>query len=616
MAGVKQRRTTNTPRVAAATGGRTHPPARDDLALMAGAAAPGNLAATLLANAQPAYAADLSGALLFANQGYRDLVERAGTARAEGGGLGELLSKDALDTVSCNAAPVWLEQSFGTDPSRCDVRSLHFPINDDNGDVTAVGGVYFDVTRERAIAKRAACTQERFDDITRLVSDWVWEVDKDFKLTFVSARVMEVFGIHPRLMLDTNLFEFGTLIESGVDVPDRIWRSPFRDKMFRITGSNGQRRICRLSGMPIFDAATGAFAGFRGTGSDITARLEAEECATAAQNRLDDAIESSSEAFALFDSDNRLVVCNRKFRDYHPTIAELMVPGATFEALIRAGAERGQFSDADADIDAWVAQALDRQRTPRGAYEQHLSGDRWLKVSDRRTADGGTVCMRTDITELKRREEALRRAEGASRAAREVAELANRAKSEFLANMSHELRTPLNAIIGFSEVILKEMFGPLKNERYKDYVKDIHESGSHLYGLINDILDVSKAEAGKLELSERAHRAKVTIEIELPEDLPALSADERKLTQILINLLSNAVKFTPEGGNVWVIAGIEGNGAFRLSVKDTGIGIAPEDIATVMASFGQVDRKLSVHPGIPGKAALILRKKYSSSRNP
>ena len=240
-----------------------------------------------------------------------------------------------------------------------------------------------------------------------------------------------------------------------------------------------------------------------------------------------------------------------------------------------------------------MAQALDRQRTPRGAYEQHLSGDRWLKVSDRRTADGGTVCMRTDITELKRREEALRRAEGASRAAREVAELANRAKSEFLANMSHELRTPLNAIIGFSEVILKELFGPLKNERYKDYVKDIHESGSHLYGLINDILDVSKAEAGKLELSERAHRAKVTIEIELPEDLPALSADERKLTQILINLLSNAVKFTPEGGNVWVIAGIEGNGAFRLSVKDTGIGIAPEDIATVMASFGQVDRKLS-----------------------
>ena len=177
--------------------------------------------------------------------------------------------------------------------------------------------------------------------------------------------------------------------------------------------------------------------------------------------------------------------------------------------------------------------------------------------------------------------------------------------------MSHELRTPLNAIIGFSEIILKEMFGPLTNERYKDYVKDIYESGSHLYGLINDILDVSKAEAGKLELSEsvveiggvvarcvrivaeRAQRAKVTIEIELPEDLPALSADERKITQILINLLSNAVKFTPEGGNVWVIAGIEGNGAFRLSVKDTGIGIAPEDIATVMAPFGQVDGKVS-----------------------
>jgi signal transduction histidine kinase len=177
--------------------------------------------------------------------------------------------------------------------------------------------------------------------------------------------------------------------------------------------------------------------------------------------------------------------------------------------------------------------------------------------------------------------------------------------------MSHELRTPLNAFIGFSEVILKEMFGPLANENYREYIKDIHDSGSHLYQLINDILDVSKAEAGKLELretsvnmadviercvrlvEERAQRAQVTIETRIADGTPSLIADERKLKQILINLLSNAVKFTPEGGTVEVLAGELDDGRFELVVKDTGIGIAAEDIAIVMAPFGQVDSRLA-----------------------
>ncbi|MEE8203792.1 MAG: ATP-binding protein [Alphaproteobacteria bacterium] len=567
----------------------------------------------LLADAWPAYVADLSGRLLFANAAYQALLRDAAPTPDSGpeGSQAHLLSPDAVGQVRKEQGAIELDETMGSDLSPRRFRSRHFPIHDDAGNIVAVGGIYHDAMREQALAQRAVHIQERFDDITRLVSDWVWEVDQDFNFTYVSARVMEVFGMHPRLLLGSNLFDLGVFTDTSGQVPDQSSRSPFRDKVFRVIGTDGRARLCRLSGMPIFETTTGVFIGYRGTGNDITAQLDAEDRASRAQLRLAEAIESSSEGFALFDRNNRLVICNGKYREYHPTIAELLVPGAAYEDLVRAGAERGQFTDAAGRIEEWIASELERQRDPQGAIEQRLSDGRWLKVSDRRTEDGSTVCLRTDITELKQREEALRRAEEISRAARETAELANRAKTEFLANMSHELRTPLNAIIGFSEIIMGEMFGPIGVEQYKEYMKDIHESGSHLYNLINDILDVSKAEAGKLELSEseidiadavtrcvrlvgeRAERAEVALEVEVPQGLPLLYADERKIKQILLNLLSNAVKFTPTGGKVSISARIEPDGWFCFAITDTGIGISEQDMADVMAPFGQVDSTLA-----------------------
>ncbi len=567
----------------------------------------------LLADAWPAYVADLSGRLLFANAAYQALLRDAAPTPDSGpeGSQAHLLSPDAVGQVRKEQGAIELDETMGSDLSPRRFRSRHFPIHDDAGNIVAVGGIYHDAMREQALAQRAVHIQERFDDITRLVSDWVWEVDQDFNFTYVSARVMEVFGMHPRLLLGSNLFDLGVFTDTSGQVPDQSSRSPFRDKVFRVIGTDGRARLCRLSGMPIFETTTGVFIGYRGTGNDITAQLDAEDRASRAQLRLAEAIESSSEGFALFDRNNRLVICNGKYREYHPTIAELLVPGAAYEDLVRAGAERGQFTDAAGRIEEWIASELERQRDPQGATEQRLSDGRWLKVSDRRTEDGSTVCLRTDITELKQREEALRRAEESSRAARETAELANRAKTEFLANMSHELRTPLNAIIGFSEIIMGEMFGPIGVEQYKEYMKDIHESGSHLYNLINDILDVSKAEAGKLELSEseidiadtvtrcvrlvgeRAERAEVALEVEVPQGLPLLYADERKIKQILLNLLSNAVKFTPTGGKVSISARIEPDGWFCFAITDTGIGISEQDMADVMAPFGQVDSTLA-----------------------
>jgi len=210
----------------------------------------------------------------------------------------------------------------------------------------------------------------------------------------------------------------------------------------------------------------------------------------------------------------------------------------------------------------------------------------------------------TDINDRKRAEQELRES-------RDAAEFANRSKTEFLANMSHELRTPLNAIIGFSEVIRNEMFGPVGTAKYLEYAADIHRSGQHLLEIINDILDLSKLEAGKFDLSEteispsrlvddclflvrdRAAAAGLKLTVAIPDGMPALRADERALKQIVINLLSNAVKFTPRGGSVTIRGGISEDGCCEISVTDTGIGMHETEIEVALTPFGQIDSAMA-----------------------
>jgi signal transduction histidine kinase len=196
------------------------------------------------------------------------------------------------------------------------------------------------------------------------------------------------------------------------------------------------------------------------------------------------------------------------------------------------------------------------------------------------------------------------------RVAKEAAESANRAKSEFLATMGHELRTPLNAVIGFSEIMLAEVLGPIGNDQYKGYLRDIHAGGNHLLEVINNILDLAKAEAGRLELLEqrvevpalidtvlrmlrpRAADAGLVLETKLPADLPRLRGDEPKLKKILLNLVSNAVKFTPNGGRVEIAAAVGSCGGLTIAVRDTGIGIDEANLAKVLEPFRQADGSL------------------------
>ncbi|PKQ09177.1 MAG: hypothetical protein CVT73_04010 [Alphaproteobacteria bacterium HGW-Alphaproteobacteria-12] len=207
-----------------------------------------------------------------------------------------------------------------------------------------------------------------------------------------------------------------------------------------------------------------------------------------------------------------------------------------------------------------------------------------------------------------------------------LSEAANRAKNDFLAIMSHELRTPLNAIIGFSEIISNQMFGPVAETRYVDYATDIRSSGTHLLSIINDILDISKAEAGRLRLEEepidpvealngtmrmfrqRASELGVDLTFRVTDDIPWLIADPRLFNQVAINLTSNALKFTPENGHVWVELGLGPNGDMVLSVKDTGIGVNASDIKRIFEPFIQVEDALSrTQPGT-GLGLPLVRK--------
>jgi signal transduction histidine kinase len=209
------------------------------------------------------------------------------------------------------------------------------------------------------------------------------------------------------------------------------------------------------------------------------------------------------------------------------------------------------------------------------------------------------VSVHTDVTDLYQTQHQIQEA-------KEAAELANRSKSEFLANMSHELRTPLNAIIGYSEAMKQNLFGPL-SEHYGEYARDIYDSGRHLLSLINDILDLSKIEAGKMELAEeavdlgdlletcvrvvreRARTAGLDLTVDTGKELPTLLGDSRAIKQILLNLLSNAIKFTPSGGGIAVRARESDDKSLTLEVSDSGIGIDANDISRVLAPFGQVD---------------------------
>jgi len=358
--------------------------------------------------------------------------------------------------------------------------------------------------------------------------------------------------------------------------------------------------------------------GYVATWSDITQLKHAEA-------RLLSAIAAFNEGFVLFDKDEKIMLFNQRFVDLHPRLTSIIQIGTSFEDFLRTGIENGQFVDVGNDPEAWLATSLQNARNPGSSViERRLAGDHWVMVSTSGLPGGGFVALVTDLTEVKTRQAELERAQQKLRqqtqnltqlaeqlrSARIAAETANQAKSRFLAHMSHELRTPLNAILGFADVIRQNMFGEISPSRYRDYAQYIHESGSHLLEMINDVLDLSKIEAGKFELKIEALDAPAIaqsgsklvagmakengVNLIVDHDIcPTVHGDSRAVKQIIINLLSNGVKFTQRGGYVTLQIKEVGQIGTEIIVTDTGIGMSKEDITKALDPFGQIDGTLA-----------------------
>ncbi|EFH10391.1 ATP-binding protein, partial [Teichococcus cervicalis] len=325
-------------------------------------------------------------------------------------------------------------------------------------------------------------------------------------------------------------------------------------------------------------------------------RIEAER--TRWRAMLENALDSMSDGFVMWDANDRLVACNARYKDFYQVSAPFIEPGAHFDDIMREGFYRGQYPQAGEDLDAFLAEMRRWHRGDNPPMERLLPDGRWVLITERATPGGGTVGIRTDITELKRAMQELA-------AARDAAAAAGEAKSQFLARMSHELRTPLNGILGFAQVLLND---PRLAPDQREQLRVLHEASRHLLELVNGLLDLSKIAAGKLELQpqptalapllERSaallapevQRKSLQFALDLAPDLPpAVAADATRLRQLLLNLLSNAVKFTPHGGRVTLRARTLPDGpGLRLEVEDTGPGVPAEQRHLLFRDFVQL----------------------------
>jgi two-component system cell cycle sensor histidine kinase PleC len=485
--------------------------------------------------------------------------------------------------------------------------------------------------RARAADEDCDCVRERIDTALNRGHCGLWDWDLARGRIYWSDSMYALLG-YDRTGQYMSFGEVsGFIHHDDVDLyalADAISRgeASHLDQEFRVRDSAGEWVWLKARAELVIDRRTRS-QHLVGIVVDISEQRRMAERTATADARLRDAVEAISEAFVLWDVDNRLVLCNAKYQQLHQLPPDALQVGASHEEIMALSAQP--------NIDREPARTM-RGTVGASSYEARLSDGRWLQINGRRTKDGGSVSVGTDITKLKQQEERLTQSEHqllthvtdlkASRQKLEAqaqqladmaeryleqkaaAESANRAKSEFLANMSHELRTPLNAIIGFSEIMENGMFGPL-GDKYLDYIRDIRSSGGYLLGIIDAILDMSRIESGRMKLEkaeisigpvleeavsrlrDEIDRKQLAFSIEGPTDTH-IEADPHALYQLLGNLLDNAVKFTPEGGRV-AVRTRQVPGALNIFIEDTGIGIPREKIERIGRPFEQVEGDLT-----------------------
>ena len=355
------------------------------------------------------------------------------------------------------------------------------------------------------------------------------------------------------------------------------------------------------------------------TYNDITKRRSAQLELRQKTDVLETTLESVDQGIAMFDRDFRLIAANR--RHYMLLgFPEAEFPlGTPFESFLRYNAERGEFGLGNVE-ELMVERLRAAQRLQPYSFERTRPDGTVIEARRMPTPQGGFVTTYTDITERKQREDELQ-------AAKAAAERTSEVKSLFLAKMSHELRTPFNAIIGFAEIIAEKAFGQDREaiDTYANYAQEIRASARHLLDLVNNILDISKIESGRMAVSidrfdlrqtlnsslsmmrELGRSQGVTLVLDATQPLPDTRADERAVKQIVTNLLSNALKFTPEGGRITLRARPTPNGGFEVAVSDTGVGIPADQIGRVLLPFEQGDNRYSRSTGGTGLGLALVK---------
>ena len=578
---------------------------------------------------------------------------------------------------------------------------------------------------ERTHELRAS--QQRVTAFAEAASDWFWEMGPDLRFTYFSERVEEVVGIPVEFHIGKTREEL-----AGEDAQTPKWRKhlrdleqrrPFRDFRYLRRGPDGRLQYLTTSGKPVFDE-NGEFAGYVGTGSDLTPKMEAEERMRLANESIAAAVDAYPYPISLWDTEDRLVIANRAFLENAGGATGSINAGLSFRDFVRILAEGGVVKEAVGREAEWIEERCRLHNNPGETFEQRLHDGTWLMLREHRLPAGATMTVSTDISRLKKAEAETRlnrdrledfssvaadwfweqdehlrftyisseaidvtglpksellgktrseiagrgggenqfadherllqshtpfddfrfsqmrpdgsrvfmsvsgkpifdrtgafsgyrgagrditaivEAEEALRVEKDKAEAANKAKSEFLAQMSHDFRTPLNAILGFSQMIAEGALGPVDNDRYQEYAGDIFRSGQLLLDLVNNLLDISKIEAGELTLDKttldlegtvaevrrlmepRFQEKSLTFTTDVEPGARRILADRRALWHMLTNLLSNAVKFTPEQGEIALEARHK-SGEIVISVNDSGIGFDPAERGHVLSPFGR-----------------------------
>ena len=472
-------------------------------------------------------------------------------------------------------------------------------------------------------------SERRYRDLAEIGADWIWETDDRFRFTGLSEPAGE-----PGLNLEGFIGKTRWEIADGDPANDPVWarhkadleaHRSFRDfryslvlsssptKHHRVTGgavhnatgqvigyrsvrrNDGGRRHFSVSGVPVFDRE-GRFTGYRGVAREISEQILVEKRAAFAHQRLLDAIEALPESFILCDADDRIVLCNSASNNKMPWLKAPVEPGMKFGDYLRDLAYSNITPEALGREDEWIRDRMKIHREPPNSREVRRSDGCWVQVAERRTADGGTVILRTDITDRKR-------AESEREALLTQVKEENRAKSTFLANLSHELRIPVNAIAALAAQITAETGSSVATDgQRREAVTAIRSAALHLTELIDGALSISRLEVGKYALQPKpVETAAVireccdsvwaqpepgapTLSVELPGDLPAIHVDEQAIRHILQCLLGDAYRYTPANCKVAVTAAHAASHV-DIAVANDGPGIREEDVALLMRPF-------------------------------